>query len=393
MKKKKSISSINIVLVALLIIVVGAGFYFTLATPTPKKAEIPKPRELSLFVLGTDCTSCVNLTKPIVEFLSKQKNLNVTQQQFLTIEESKDLAAKYGIDKLPAIVLTGNTTNLTIQNFKPSDDALVFSDAPAPYYNISAGKLVGEVKITILDDPTCTNCFNVSELVFQLRKAGIVITSSKTVPTKSDEGKKLIAKYKLEHVPTLLLSADALEYSVISDIWAQIGSVENDGTLALRTISPPYVNTTSGKVEGLVELTTLVDGTCTPCVNASAYRDIFENGFRIAFKSNTLVDVSSTKGKTLLKKYNIDLIPTILMSKDAALYPAMQDVWPQVGTIEKDGTFVFRSVPKLENVLKKSVSYKNITSGELLNSSTKSANDASAESVDITRPEEENSTN
>ena len=56
----------------------------------------------------------------------------------------------------------------------------------------------------------------------------------------------------------------------------------------------------------------------------------------MAILTERYTDISSETGKELVRKYNITFAPTVILSKDAALYPSLAVVWPQVGSVEAD---------------------------------------------------------
>ncbi len=358
------LNNINTYLLALLVIVLGIGLYFTLSVPTPMT---PETRQITLTLLGADCQGCFDLTQAVASF-ANQPTLAVTRQN-LTIAESTSLAQKYNISKLPAVVITGNIANFTVPSFEAFDDALVFSQTPAPYYDIASKKVKGNVIVTELVDSNCKECVNMSAIVDQLEKAGVHITERKTLSAHSDEGKQLIELYKIEKIPTLLFTSDAMEYSVINDVWKDVGTTEADGTMVLRYVSPPYLNATSGEIVGKVTLSIITDGTCKDCFNASMYELILGDAFSIPFTTIETHDVTSTRGKYFVNRYNIELVPAAILSADASLYQGIQG-WNLVGTQEGDGSYVFRDINKLGPLLQQlgtTTYYKNLTSGQTVN--------------------------
>jgi len=372
--KTTTVTDISTYLVVALLIVVGIGLYFTLSVPTPKPYVPPPLPEVQIMLLGKDCEDCFNGSAAL-DFLKAQKNLNITDVKEFTLEESQQHVTQYGIERLPAVVVTGNITGITLQNFEAKNDALVFAKVPPPYYDVASKSIKGKVTVIVLQDNTCDKCFNISQISSQLAQLGIKIASERTVEAKSSEGKELISKYKIGKVPTLIFNKEALEYDVIKQVWTQVGSEESDSNLVLRIISPPYLNVSTGKVDGLVDITYLSDQTCSECYNATMVKDLLKQSFNMEFGAEKEVDVTSTKGKSLMKKYSIELVPTVILSADAAAYPTLGQAWPQAGTIEDDGVFVFRSLQLLEEQI-----YKNITSGEVL---------GKQEEAEITAPEAE----
>jgi hypothetical protein len=386
MTNESKFTNINTYLIIALAIVVAMGLYFTLSVPVKEAPKVIPPKQVTVTVFN-GCEDCFNISAA-VDFVKQQKNLNVTSVKELNFEEAKAGAGTYNISKLPAVVLTGDTVNLTIQNFEVNGEALVFSQALPPYYDVASSSVKGQVTAILLEEKSCTNCFNLSQVMDQLKQAGIKMSSETRVDSKSDEGKQLISQYKIEKLPTIIFNKDALEYDVIKQVWSQVGSEESDGKLVLRLVSPPYFNVSTSKTEGLVDLTIITDSTCKECFNASALKDLFAQSFSMVFAKTEIVDVSSGNGKTLTGKYKMELIPAVILSKEASAYPNIGQAWGQVGTMEQDGSFVFRNVPLLKDYFDQqgqSFSYKNITSGEIL---PKAA--PPKEEAEITAPTAEN---
>ncbi len=391
MKKQKDLSNINTYLIVALVIVVAIGLYFTLSVPTVKKeAEQPiLAKQLTLTLVGADCKDCFNVSVA-VDFIKQQPNINVTEVKEISLEDATDTIAKYNLSRLPALLISGEIANLTIPNFETREDSLVFDKAPAPYYDVASKKVKGKVSLIVLEDASCKDCFDMNAVVAQLKQAGVKIVTEQKVDAKSDEGKQLISTYKIEKVPTLLFNKEAMEYDVISQVWGQVGTEESDGKLVLRFVNPPYVNVTSGKTEGMVNLIYLMDESCAECYNATVLKELFQQSFNMYFKGEETIDVTSTKGKMMVKKYAIEAVPTVVLSKEATVYPNFAAAWNSAGTEEKDGAFVFRQVSLLKDYFAQSggnFSYKNLTSGEILSGT--SAPEAITEEAEITIPSEE----
>lgn len=357
--KKKSLSVVNVVLLVALVVLVAVSAYFTFSVPTPKVVE-QKIAAVQADFLGADCEECFNLSVAF-EFLGQQPGMQIVEVRNYTRAESAELAAKYNISRLPALILTGEIENRTIPSFESSGDALVFAQAPPPYYDVAEKRVKGIVSVVQLQSD-CEECFNASLLVDQLRSAGVTLSEVRVVRADTGEGNDLVSKYAIEKLPTLIFNKDALEYDVVSQVWPTVGSIESDGSLVLRMVNPPYVNVSTGKTQGLVGMTYLADSSCKECFNESAYQELFEKGFGMHFSDMTSVDVSSARGKMFINKYGIELVPTAILSIDAGLYPAVGQVWSQAGTQEKDGAFVFRTVPLMENVIGAPIVYKNLSS-------------------------------
>ena len=189
-----SVTSLPITLIIALVVVMAIGLYFTLSVPKieePAPEVVPPPREITLTLLGNDCDDCTDLSRA-VDALKQQEGMNVTEVTELSIEESKELAEKYEITRLPALLILGNTSGLTLPNFNTKEDALVFDQVPPPYYDVAEEKLKGDVTVVLLMDQTCTDCFNLSQVIQQLSDAGLKIVNQSVVDSNDVEGKGMI---------------------------------------------------------------------------------------------------------------------------------------------------------------------------------------------------------
>lgn len=248
-----------------------------------------------------------------------------------------------------ALLLVFSFANLIITSGMNS----YFSDssggpATAPDDFAAAGKKApGLVKFTMITDPQCKDCFDPTLLEDALKTSGVAISESQTYSYSEPNGVELLTKYKITQVPAVILSTEFGDYGQFASSWSQLGSVESDGAYVLRKIQPPYLDISTKKVVGRVGLVELVDANCANCYDVSLHRSVTPK-FGIAnFTSIDRYDIHSIKGAELAAKYNVTKIPTILLSPEASAYESLGQVWPQVGSVEKDGWYVFRAAEEM----------------------------------------------
>lgn len=372
MTKKRQTADINTWLAGALAIVLLLGTYYTFAqqqaAPTGP-AQLAEKAEVTLTYLGADCEDCFDIT---VATDALEQELTIKEVKELSIEDSKELAEQHGITKLPAMVLTGNLEGVEIAGFEQKDGALVFTEVPPPYYDLETETVEGTITFTILDDATCAECQDLSVIADQLKQAGVTVQETVTVDLDSEEGQALVEQYQITKVPTILLSEGAKAYAQVSQAWSDVGTEEEDGTLVLRDVQPPYRNLETGDVEGLVTITHLADKRCTSCFDPAELQTVLEQSFGMGFSAVETLDIASTEGKKLVEEYDIALIPTVVLSDDAGLYPSFAETWAQVGKQSGD-LYVFTEIGMLESYFQQakqqdSFVYKNLTSGKEVNS-------------------------
>lgn len=218
------------------------------------------------------------------------------------------------------------------------------------------------VNVTLynLKDSACEKCSDLTTLIAQIKGAGVKIYEEKVITPNSNEGKELIKKYNIEFAPTIILSKEAAAYDVIQQAWPNIGSKEIDGSYVLRLVNPPFINLTTNKLRGLVNIMYLTDKSCTECYNVSQHKEILTNSqsFAVKLDKEEIFDISDNKGKELIVKYNITQVPTIILSDEISVYPSSQ-VLNQFFSVEKDGSYVFRRLSTVGN-------YKDLTTNQVV---------------------------
>jgi hypothetical protein len=366
-KPKLSASALIIVLTVVILVLAVINVYLSGQINSLIKAraeeleELAKPAMLTLVAIeDPDCDNCYDIS-PIIEQV-KSGNVEFSAEQTLSIDDetAQDLISKYGIERIPTIIVAGEVDKAdSLRGLDEVDGAYVFLDVPPPFTDAQTGDVKGLVTLTLIVDESCSQCPDFSQIASQLSQAGIAIAEDFTYDITSPNAQALIEKYSITKAPTMLLSSDVSVYEDFVEAWSQLGSVEDDGTLVLRTINPPYVDLETNTLEGLVDITYLVDESCEECYDVHSHDPILAR-FQVFMGKNETIDVSSEQGQGLINKYNISLVPTILLSPEAKLYQTLVNVWPSVGTVEEDGVFVFRKVEVMRGT------YKDRESGEIV---------------------------
>jgi len=215
-----------------------------------------------------------------------------------------------------------------------------------------------ELNVILLKDSNCQDCFDLTTALSTIEEANAKISSPKTVEISSPEGQGLIAKYSITKIPALLISGELDKNDKLQTIWSQWGEIK-DGTFVLRQIGAPYLEVATSKIRGRIKLTMLTDSSCGECYDVTQHETILGQ-FGFQDKEAKVLSVTLSDGQVLADKYNIKLLPTIILTGDIEVYPSLVKVWPQVGTVESDGAYVFR-----EGV-KQMGTYKNLATNNII---------------------------
>jgi len=377
--KKKSNLIFVLTIVLGLLMVINLFYTYTInkeiKLKTAELKEEAKPADLQLIsIIDPSCKDCFDLS-PVIETI-KGYNINISKEYLLNLDDdrAKKIIEDYGIEKIPTILLSGE-----INKSKPlfakwnelgivKNNAMILTNINPPYTDAKTSKIIGHVTVTQLIESSCKKCTDLEPIIEQIKLIGVSIANSKKVETKSDEGKKLIAKYEIKKIPSLIFSGDLSVYDQIVQSWTKIGVVAPDGSYILKEINPPYLNLSDNKLKGIVDLTNIVDKSCDKCYNTSQHQAILKR-YGMAIENIKNLDISTKEGKDLINKYNITLVPTIILSKDAKEYASFISVWRQVGTVENDGTYIFRNLKAM------GAPYKDLSTGTVLGVSTKNSSE------------------
>lgn len=200
-----------------------------------------------------------------------------------------------------------------------------------------------EASVTVLTAPTCTTCYNVERLTAALRSnSRVKVTKEESVNYESAEGKALVTSSKISRVPAVVIRGAIPKLLTVAEFLKSFGQASGDGTSFVASNLPaPYLEIESGKIRGNFTATLLTDTQCQECYNPALHRSAL-SGIGLTPSEERTVDRADAEGKKLIEQYAVESTPTLLLSGDLGVYQTLQQVWPSVGTIEADGTYVFR---------------------------------------------------
>jgi len=321
-------------------------------------------------IADTKCADCFNV-KELTDVI-KTLELTIKSEKSIAFDstEGKALVAKYKIEKVPTLIITGEIEKSQklmeglsqVGRFSDGNRTFVLEKMIPVYYDLNEQKYKGRVSTILVEEKTCEKCQDYNKVIDSLKTSGVKFSTNEVINASSKEGIALIAKYKIEKIPTLIFSQDAEEYDFLMTALKEVATKEADQNYVLRQITPPYINVSNSKLVGIVDVTSLVDKSCKNCYDTKIHLDLLPQ-YGMAIGNLKTIDVSTPEGKALVAKYNIDEIPTILLSKEAADYPVFAKVWLQVGTTESDGIMIFRNMSVLGTMTYKSLK-TNVTFNE-----------------------------
>ncbi len=224
-----------------------SAYYFN-ETPAPYYSTKDKKiigRVSITYITDAGCPLCFDIT----QFGSQLKEAGVSviseQNIDLATAEAKTMIDKYGIKKIPAMIISPEALEYgVVAEVWPSvgkqaeNKMLVLTETPPPYKGLPDNKVHGLVTITYVTDKSCNECYNATihkEVLVQ--GFGMQFKAEKTADISTKAGKDLVSKYGIKYVPTLILDKEANEYKQFSEAWAEVGTQEEDGTFVFRTVN------------------------------------------------------------------------------------------------------------------------------------------------------------
>jgi len=123
-----------------------------------------------------------------------------------------------------------------------------------------------------------------------------------------------------------------------------IASIPTQGFSKITGFSAKEDKVPSADTNIYSEMIYIVDSRCTDCYDATINEEILSKGYNVIPTGKRKVQYDSTEGKAIVEKYQITKIPTFITSSNASKSADLKSVWPQVGSVASDGTYVFRNV-------------------------------------------------
>ncbi|MBN1644979.1 hypothetical protein JW851_03000 [Candidatus Woesearchaeota archaeon] len=215
-----------------------AGLYYYKNIKTSKKVEtkeigsIESVDVLITAIITKKCPICFDMAQ-VVQEMKTVPFLNIKQSNVIdaSSREAKELIKTHNINKIPALIIQGDTGKLPLKGFRDIKDGAILEDVPPPYVNIEKQKVIGLVNLTYLSDESCKECYDVKQHKDVLEIAfGIYIANEEEIDISSEKGKELVEKYEITKIPTVLMTSEAKDYPSIQMMWEQLGIVGEDGT-------------------------------------------------------------------------------------------------------------------------------------------------------------------
>lgn len=185
-----------------------------------------------------NCEKCTDIS--FIKTQLEKVGVKITEYNELSQNEAKELISKYNIENLPNLIVSNDLSVYEISKAWSTlgevtdDGSFIITKLQPPYYSLKDKTIKGLISLKTVFDISCTECQDKSLQETALKSIGLFFDNKKEVDSNSNEGRDLIKKYAITKLPATILSKETADYSGIGSIWAQVGTVETDGSFILR---------------------------------------------------------------------------------------------------------------------------------------------------------------
>lgn len=202
--------------------------------------EAARPANLTLTIINEpDCPDCFNVATLIEQL--KKENAKIIEEKTVArfSAEGQQLIEKWKITKLPTIIISGeieknDKIKSNLQRLgEIKDNEFILRQIGGPYVVAETGEVKGRVILTMLTDISCAECYDVARHQAIISQFG-VYPQSEIFNKDSVEGKKLIKKYAIRYLPTIIMTGDLAVYPQLKEVWKQVGVIAKDGAYVFK---------------------------------------------------------------------------------------------------------------------------------------------------------------
>lgn len=227
--------------------------------------------------------------------------------------------------------LAVNASTLFATERKVRDEKRLADEAARP----------ASVEVTILK-ATCPDCYDVTKVIAALASNDKVkIAKTNEVDIAQPEGVAIMRQDNLPRVPTIIIKGDTSKLLKVMPGLKPYGELR-DGVFVGTKLPPPYLEMPEGNKRGTFKATYVTEKACTECYDPILNRQALAQ-LDMTPSEEATVDRNDADGKQLVKQYAMTTTPAVILTGDLDAYEGFDKIWANVGTIEKDGAYVFRN--------------------------------------------------
>ena len=197
------------------------------------------------------------------------------------------------------------------------------------------------VSVIKIVTPDCQDCFSVDLAVDAFKRQNVKVEEEKTLVFGSPEADASVKQLSIKRIPTYIVSGE-VNKSNLEGFVKNNGEITND-TFVFTKVTPVFIDTESKQEIGKVIATILTDPSCTQCVDPKLTLEGFKkSGVKIIDEREVVWN--SFDGRKIIDQFKITKLPTFILSPEIDFYDNVKAGWSNIGTIERDKTYVARNL-------------------------------------------------
>lgn len=191
-----------------------------------------------------------------------------------------------------------------------------------------------EIQLTVID-ANCVDCFDISQILDYVKGTNIKLLNEERISADSAKARELISNYEIKKLPTVLVFGEIGKTKLN-------GFAESGDSLVYEGMAPPYVNAVTREVKGRVEIVSIVDSSCEQCISLEPVSGALQQA-GVAVSNTKTVEYNSEEGRSLINKFEIKEVPSMLISKEIDYYESVVQQLAALGLAEKNGFYKLHS--------------------------------------------------
>ena len=217
-----------------------------------------------------------------------------------------------------------------------------------------------EGTLTTITSSACPLCRDFSPQAEKVKSMNTDIQEEKSLDADSAEGKELIGKLEIKNLPAIVFSAKERIKTGARNALEKNGRSVGEKIIVWEQNAPPYFDVASSQTRGLVTAMILTDSSCAKCTDIKNMLMPMLARMGMTPSEESTADIGNPEGDELADKYKIIAVPTVILSPETGDYQTIASTWPQVGTVEEDGSYVLRNLAAIRAV------YRDLETGKVV---------------------------
>lgn len=226
-------------------------------------------------------------------------------------------------------------------------------------------KRPADIEIIAVKNSACAECFDLNPFIDAIKSTNVKVAKEETFEASGEAGKKIIQEMSIKKLPAFIIKGEINKNDDVRNLLLKVGEIKNDN-FSFSVPAAPYFDLASNSVKGKVVLTLITDSDCKECYDVNGFKQVLANSAGVLKPEVITIDKKEKSAQDILQKYKMKSLPAFILTGEVSEYPAIKGIWLQVGTLEMDGAYVLREIPKVNPGLV----YRDLETGNIIKPET-----------------------